>query len=103
VLSNIKEATAFEIDVLLDNNLYTRTLADSGYISYRVIKESFALKHQLAQYTITPVPIRGYDGTKEQTTREIVVTNMDIGGHKTKKACFYVMRNMKYDLILGIQ
>jgi hypothetical protein len=102
MLSNVEETTAFKIDVLLDNNLYARTLADSGCISYRVIKESFALKHQLARYAITPVPIRGYDGTKEQTTREIVVTNMDIGGHKTKKAYFYVVRNMKYDLILSI-
>jgi hypothetical protein len=48
MLSNIEKATAFEIDVLLDNNLYTRTLADSRCISYGVIKESFALKHQLA-------------------------------------------------------
>jgi hypothetical protein len=32
-----------------------------------------------------------------------MVTNIDIKGHKTKKACFYVVRNMKYDLILGIQ
>ena len=103
MLNNVEEATAFEIDVLLNNNLYARTLADSGCISYGVIKESFALKHRLARYAITPIPIRGYDGTKEQTTSEIVITNMDIGGHKTKKACFYVVRNMKYDLILGIE
>jgi hypothetical protein len=98
----VEEATAFEIDVLLNNNLYARTLADSGYISYGVIKESFASKHRLARYAITPVSIRGYDGTKEQTTSEIVITDMDIGGHKTKKACFYIVWNMKYDLILGI-
>jgi hypothetical protein len=32
-----------------------------------------------------------------------VITTIDIRGHKIKKACFYVVRNMKYDLILGIQ
>jgi hypothetical protein len=99
----VEEATAFEIDVLLNNNLYARTLADSGCISYRVIKESFALRHQLARYAITPIPIRGYDGTKEQITSEIVIIKMDIGGHKTRKACFYIVRNMKYDLILEIE
>jgi hypothetical protein len=98
----MEEATAFEIDVLLNNNLYIRTLADSGCISYRVIKESFTLKHRLARYAITPVSIWGYDGIKEQTTSEIVIMDIDIRGYKTKKACFYVVRNMKYDLILGI-
>jgi hypothetical protein len=48
MLNNREEATAFEIDALLDNNIYTRTLADSGCISYGVIKESFALRHRLA-------------------------------------------------------
>jgi hypothetical protein len=31
-----------------------------------------------------------------------MVMNMDIEEHKTKKAYFYVVRNMKYDLILDI-
>jgi hypothetical protein len=42
LLDEIEKAIAFEIDVLLDNNVYARTLANSGCISYRVIKESFA-------------------------------------------------------------
>jgi hypothetical protein len=45
ILNNVEEATAFKINVLLNNNLYARMLANSRYISYRVIKESFALKH----------------------------------------------------------
>jgi transcriptional regulatory protein LevR len=45
VLNNIEEVMAFKIDVLFNNNLYIRMLADSGCISYRVIKESFALKY----------------------------------------------------------
>jgi hypothetical protein len=83
--------------------VYYRTLADSRYISYGVIKESFALKNCFIRHTITPVPIQGYDGIEDQTTNKIVVTTMDIGGHRTKKACFYVIRNMQYDLILGIE
>jgi hypothetical protein len=102
-LEETKDATAFEIDVLLDDSVYCRTLADSGCISYGVIKESFALKNCFTRHAITPVPIRGYDGIEDQTTNEIVVTTMDIGGHRTKKACFYVIRNMRYDLILGIE
>jgi hypothetical protein len=89
--------------MLLNNNLYTRTLADSRCISYRVIKESFTLRHQLTRYAITPIPIRGYNRTKEQTTSEIMIIKMDIRGHKTRKAYFYVVRNIKYDLILGIE
>ena len=102
-LEEAKDVTAFEVDALLDNTVYARTLADSGCISYGVIKESFALKNRLTRHAITPVPIRGYDGLEEQTTSEIVVTTMDIGGHRTEKACLYVVRNMKYDLILGIE
>jgi hypothetical protein len=45
VLNNIEEVTAFKIDILLNNNLYTRMLANSRYISYRVIKKSFALRY----------------------------------------------------------
>uniref|UniRef100_A0A093ULB7 Transposon Tf2-11 polyprotein n=1 Tax=Talaromyces marneffei PM1 TaxID=1077442 RepID=A0A093ULB7_TALMA len=93
----------FEIDVLLDNHAYARTLADSGCITYGVIKESFALKHSLTQHAITPRPIRGYDGLQDQTTNEMVITSMDMGGHRTEKAYFYVVKNMKYDLILGLQ
>jgi hypothetical protein len=78
-------------------------LANSGCISYRVIKESFTLKHQLAWYAIILVPIQGYNRIKEQTTSEIVIINMDIRGHKTKKAYFYIVWNMKYNLILRIQ
>jgi hypothetical protein len=32
-----------------------------------------------------------------------MITTIDIKGHKTKKAYFYIVQNMKYDLILGIQ
>jgi hypothetical protein len=61
------------------------------------------LKNCFTRHAITPVPIQGYDGIEDQTTNEIVVTTMDIGGHRTKKACFYVIRNIQYNLILGIK
>jgi hypothetical protein len=83
--------TAFKIDVLLNNKVYARTLANSRYMSYRVIKESFALKHSLTQYAIVLVPIWGYNRIEEQTTSEIVIMTIDIGDHKMKKTCFYII------------
>ena len=94
---------AFEIDVLLDDAIFARTLVDNGCLTYSLIKKSFAYTNNLTRHAITPVPLRGYDGVAGQMTNEIAVASIDVGGHRRTTACFYVVPNLNYDMILGIQ
>ena len=94
---------AFEIDVLLDDAIFARTLVDNGCLTYGLIKRSFAYTNNLTRHAITPVPLRGYDGVAGQMTNEIAVASIDVGGHRRTTACFYVVPNLNYDIILGIQ
>ena len=72
---------AFEIDVLLDDTIFARMLVNNGYLTYGLIKRSFAYMNNLTRHTITPIPLRGYDGVAGQMTNKITIISIDIGGH----------------------
>jgi transposase InsO family protein len=77
-------------------------MIDTGCLAYGVISESFAKKQGLSMLEISPVPVKGINGTTK-SVRHIVRTSLAVGRHYDQVAYFYVLPDhLGYDLILGL-
>lgn len=92
----------FVVNAQIDRLSFANALVDSGCLSYAIISEQFAKKHNLERISIPARPMEGYDGNEQQIL-EVARFALDIGGNYQPCIYAYVVTRMaEHDMILGL-
>jgi hypothetical protein len=89
--------------MLVNKECFTKTLLDSGYLSYRLVSFSFTIRNRFPRI---PIPLRGlsgFDTLSDDTVIEVTAVSLDIDGYYEAKSFLYVISCLEsYNMILGL-
>lgn len=97
------ECSPFTVSLLVNQTSYTNALADISCLTYGLVEERFARNNHLERKKIFPRSLNGFDGLEGGTVDEIAIIQGDIGGHRQRKICLYIVPKIKgHNIILGL-
>ena len=93
----------FIVSTLVNKESYSKTLVDTGCLSYGLVSQHFALKNNLQRITIPSRKLTSFEAVSTDEVTEVATMSIDIDGHYEEQAFFYVIPRMEsYDMILGL-
>ena len=93
----------FTVNVLVNRELYAKTLIDDGCSSYGLIDSKLAARLSLPRIPIKPRAISGFENVSGHSIQEVAYFSIDVGGMKHRLFAYVVPKLLDHDLILGKQ
>jgi hypothetical protein len=89
--------------MLVNKKCFTKTLLDSGYLLYRLVSSSFAIRNRLLYISIPPRELSSFDTLSDDTITEVTAVSLDIDSHYEAKSFLYVIPRLElYNMILRL-
>ena len=97
------DGTPFLVLIMMNNKCFTKTLLDSGYLSYGLISERFATQNNLQRINISPQDLTDFNALSSDTVNQIIILLMNINSHREEQAfCYIIPKIASYDMILEL-
>jgi hypothetical protein len=89
--------------MLVNKEYFIKTLLNSGYLSYRLVSSSFAIRNRLLRIPIPPRELSSFDTLSDNTITEVTAISLDIDSYYEAKSFLYVIPRLEsYDMILRL-
>ena len=91
-----------KLPVLVDNQVFAKTMIDTGCLSHGLCDPRFARKHHFQRMQIEPRTVSSHDGKQTGVITEVAILDMDMEGYEMPRTFLYIVPTGQYDMILGM-
>jgi hypothetical protein len=91
----------FVISGFVDGITQANIMVDSGCLSYALCDHRFAQKNNLQRISVSPLGLKGFNGSKSSVATEVAILDLDLDGY-SERIFAYITPLSGHDIFLGL-